>query len=129
MKIWAMAAALVLAGTAAWADPLEGLWRTVADDNGNSGLIEIKPCGDRFCGTLIKAFDATGAAIDSDNIGKKIIWDMVAEGDGFYDGGQVWSPDRDKTYASKLQLSGNKLTVRGCVFGICRDGGVWSRAN
>ena len=26
-----------------------------------------------------------------------------------------------------MTLSGNKLAVRGCVFGICRDGGTWTR--
>ena len=56
-------------------------------------------------------------------------WDMVALGDGAYGKGKVWSPDRDKTYSSKLQLNGNSLSVQGCVFGICRDGGTWSRVN
>jgi hypothetical protein len=41
--------------------------------------------------------------------------------------GQVWSPDRDKTYNSRLQLIGDTLAVSGCVFGICRDGGAWIR--
>jgi uncharacterized protein (DUF2147 family) len=52
---------------------------------------------------------------------------MVAEGAGAYSGGKIWSPDRDKTYNGKMQLTGNGLAVSGCVLGICRDGGTWTR--
>jgi uncharacterized protein (DUF2147 family) len=119
----------VLAGTAglAAADPVEGIWQTKRDDNGHFGHIEIAPCGAAFCGVLIRAFDRDGAPIDSPNVGKRIIWDMVAYGDGVYDDGKVWSPDRDKTYNSEMQLTGNTLAVKGCVLGICRDGGTWTR--
>lgn len=127
MKKLILAAALAFAGTAAFADPVEGTWKTVPDDNGNFGHVQIKPCGDKFCGTLVKAFDGSGKEIESPNVGKRIVWDMVAYGDGAYDDGKVWSPDRDKTYNSEMQLSGNGLTVKGCVLGICRDGGTWSR--
>ncbi|MEO9822488.1 MAG: DUF2147 domain-containing protein [Paracoccaceae bacterium] len=128
MKNLALAAILAL-GTATGAmaaDPLEGLWRTTKDDNGNSGLIEVKPCGAKLCGTLIKSFDASGASVSSKQIGRKIISETVASGGGNYKG-KVYSPDRDKTYNSKLALSGNTLKVSGCVLGICRDGGTWSR--
>ena len=128
MKILVMAAVLAVVGSAAFAgDPVEGVWKTKADDNGDFGYVEVKPCGPAFCGTLIKAFDSAGKEKASDNIGKRIIWDMVAYGDGVYDDGKVWSPDRDKTYNSDMQLTGNSLAVRGCVLGICRDGGTWSR--
>jgi uncharacterized protein (DUF2147 family) len=130
MKTLAVAAALILlAGTAFAGDPVEGLWKTKPDDNGHFGHVEVKPCGPAFCGTLVRAFDGTGAEIDSPNIGKQIIWDMTAQGEGAYGDGKVWSPDRDKTYNSKMQLSGDGLAVKGCVMGICRDGGTWSRVN
>lgn len=126
----ALAALVASAGLAA-ADPLEGLWRTIADDNGNSGLIEVKPCpgnGAQLCGTLIKAFDGGGNEIQTDNVGTTIISQTVAQGGGQYRG-KVYSPDRDRTYNSRLQLSGNTLAVSGCVLGVCRDGGSWTRAN
>lgn len=122
-----LAAMLCGAAGAALADPVEGVWKTRPDDNGDYGYVQIKPCGPAFCGTLIKAFDSNGADRPSDNIGKKIIWDMVAYPDGLYDDGQIWAPDRNKTYNSDMTLTGNKLAVRGCVFGICRDGGTWLR--
>ena len=127
MKKLLLAMVLSLAAGAALADPVEGTWKTKPDDNGDFGYVQIKPCGPAFCGTLIKAFDSTGAEKASDNIGKKIVWDMVAYPDGLYDDGQIWSPDRNKTYNSDMQLSGDSLKVRGCVLGICRDGGSWSR--
>ena len=117
----------VSAGAAFAADPVEGVWKTKPDDNGNFGHVQIKPCGAAFCGTLVKAFDGAGKSISSPNVGKQIVWDMVAYGDGVYDDGKVYSPDRDKTYNSDMTLSGNSLSVRGCVLGICRDGGTWSR--
>ncbi len=128
MKTLILAVALAFAGTAALAaDPVEGIWKTKPDDNGNYGYVQIKPCGPAFCGTLIKAFDGAGKELDSPNVGKKIVWDMVAYPDGLYDDGQIWSPDRNKTYNSDMTLAGNKLSVRGCVLGICRDGGTWTR--
>ena len=127
MKTLALAALLAVLGTAALADPVEGMWKTKPDDNGNFGHVRIKPCGPAFCGTLVTAFDGSGKQIESPNVGRKIVWDMVAYGDGLYDDGKVYSPDRDKTYNSEMKLNGNSLTVKGCVLGICRDGGTWSR--
>jgi len=117
-----------LAGMAA-ADPVYGTWKTEPDDNGNFGHVQVQACGAKICGTLVKAFDSSGAETPSENVGKKIVWDMVSEGDGDYGGGKIWSPDRDKTYKSNMQLSGNKLAVEGCVLMICRNGGNWMRVN
>lgn len=129
MKVFAMAAGIALtAGAALAADPVEGLWKTKPDDNGKFGHVEMAPCGAALCGTLVRSFDASGAEVASPNIGRQIVWDMVPNGDGSYGGGKVWAPDRDKTYRSKMVLSGDSLAVSGCVLGgvICRDSG-WSR--
>lgn len=129
MKTFAMtlAAALVAAGAAFATDPVEGLWQTKPDDNGNFGHVEVKPCGPAYCGTLVTAFDGAGKQIESPNVGKQIVWDMMAQGNGSYEDGKVWSPDRDKTYNSYMVLEGDGLTVKGCILGICRDGGTWTR--
>ncbi len=127
MKTFALtlAAALGFAG-AAFADPLEGDWRTPRDDNGNSGIVRVAPCGGGLCGTLVQSFDSSGNVMQTANIGRMIIIDTNPTGGGEYRG-QVWSPDRNKTYNSRLQLNGNQLAVSGCVLGICRDGGTWVR--
>jgi uncharacterized protein (DUF2147 family) len=130
MKKLVLAALFAMGASAAFAaDPIEGVWQTAKDDNGNYGYIEVKPCGPAFCGTLIQSFDSAGTVLESDNVGKLIVWDMIAYPDGLYDDGKVWSPDRDKTYNSDMTLTGNSVTVRGCVLGICRDGGTWTRVN
>jgi uncharacterized protein (DUF2147 family) len=118
----------VLASAAMAADPVEGLWKTAPQDDGGYGFIQIAPCGPAFCGTLMKGVNGAGeVATSGGDIGKQIIWDMTAQGDGLYNGGKIWSPDRDKTYNSKMQLSGDSLAISGCVLGICRDGGTWVR--
>jgi uncharacterized protein (DUF2147 family) len=116
-------------GAAYAADPVHGTWQTAKDDNGNYGHIKVADCGNSICGTLVKSFDASGKALETANTGRKIIWNMKAEGGGAYGGGKVYAPDRDKTYSSKMTLKGNSLNIKGCVLGICRDGGSWKRVN
>lgn len=118
---------LVFTVSSAAADPIYGLWQTIPDDNGNFGHIEVQDCDGTICGVLMKSFDGSGKSIESDNIGKRIIWNMKSKGDGKYGGGKIWSPDTDKTYASKLELVGDALKVSGCIFVVCRDGGTWTR--
>ncbi len=127
MKRLACAAvALIGLAGAAMADPLEGTWRTAPDDNGNSGLVQVAPCGAALCGTLVKAFGPDGSEIGSPNLGRNIISETVAKGGGEYRG-KVFAPDNGKTYNSKLMLAGERLSVSGCVLGFCREGGVWQK--
>ena len=126
MKFIATLAALVLGAGVAAADPLEGTWQTVQDDNGHFGHVQVSTCGAALCGTLVRAYDGGGKQIQSANVGRNIIWDTTPAGGGSYTG-KVYSPDRDKTYNSKLKLSGDRLKVSGCVLGICRSGGTWAR--
>jgi uncharacterized protein (DUF2147 family) len=125
----ALAAAFIMTAGAALADPAEGVWQTVPDDNGHFGHIEIAPCGPALCGTLVRAYDVSGAEIASPNVGRQIVWGMEPRGNGEYAGGKVWSPDRDKTYNGRLTLTASGLQVEGCVLGICRDGGTWARVD
>ncbi len=127
MKYLALAATLIIAAAAVRADPAEGIWQTSPGDNGNFGYIEVTRCGEEVCGTLIRAYNAAGEQIESPNLGRRIIWDMRPQGDNAYAKGKIYSPDRDKTYSSRMQLNGDRLAVRGCVLGVCRDGGTWRR--
>ena len=125
-KLVLIAAAMMLAAPV-MADDVFGTWRTIADDNGNSGHVKVSACGAKVCGVLVQSFDKNGKAFKSANQGKRLMWDMVNNGGGKYSGGKVWAPDRDKTYKGKLVLSGNTLDVKGCVGPICRSGGKWKR--
>lgn len=119
--------ALFCAGTA-FADPIEGLWRTAPDDHGDIGYIRVGSCGSTYCGVLERAENAKGQAIQPDTIGRKIVWNLSASKKGEYQG-RIYAPDRDKEYMSRLELSGDSISVNGCVLGglICRNGGHWSR--
>ena len=126
--ILAFAAGLALSATAALADPAEGRWRTQPDDNGNYGVIQMSMCGNTLCGTLVESSNGAGAAIQSANTGRQIVWDMEPRGNGQYRDGQIYAPDRDQTYRSRMDLAGDRLTVAGCVLFICRDQ-TWTRDN
>lgn len=105
------AAAIALSAGAAFADPIEGNWKT---KSGNTA--EIAQCGNAFCITL-----KTG-----EHAGKQI-GKMEAQGGGRYSG-KVTDPAEDKTYNGKGRLSGDSFTMKGCVLGglICR-GETWKR--
>ncbi len=128
MKTWllALTASLGLA-TAAAADPLIGWWQTEPDD-GSYALVQIEPCGPAFCGVIRRTYDATGE-YQSPNLGKQIVMDMVAEGEGHYEG-RVWRPSNDKVYIGKMDISGNQVKLRGCVAGglFCASQ-TWTRVN
>lgn len=109
------------------ADPALGRWRTAPDDNANTGIVEITRCGNRLCGTLIEAHDPQGRPMQTATIGRAIVWDMEPRGNGQYRNGQVWAPDRDRTYNARMELQGDRLGVSGCVLMICREA-VWTRA-
>ncbi len=131
MKKLALSIAFASLATGAMAaDPADGLWKTQPGDTGGYLHVSISECGSAICGTIDSAFDGNGDQIlDYENLGKQIIWDMVAEGSGSYNNGKIWAPDRDKTYNSKMTLdSQNQLTVKGCVAGglVCR-GQTWTR--
>lgn len=127
MKAYTWIAALGIAiSTPAFADPVLGTYQTQPGDTGNYAHVEIYQCDASICGVIRKAFDGAGQQIESDTIGKRMIWDMQAQGDGKYAKGKIWAPDREKTYKSKMELNGATLKVSGCVLGICR-GQTWSR--
>lgn len=123
-----VALGLGLAGVAS-ADPAAGVWKTAPGDTGGYLHVALTPCGSALCGTIKTAYDKSNAVLsDYEHLGKKMLWDMNSDGDGYYSGGKIWAPDKDKTYSSKMSLVGNTLEVKGCVAGglICR-GQDWTR--
>ena len=125
MRQYIMAAALTLvAGMAQAADPVVGVWKTQVDD-GAYAHVKIATCGAKLCGVIARTFNGTGE-YKSPNIGKKLVWDMDANGGGAYSGGKIWQPSTGKEYKSKMALSGDTLKVSGCFGPICKKQ-TWSR--
>lgn len=125
MRSVLIAAALGLIAAPAMAADVFGVWKSEPSDEGAYIHVEIKECGDKVCGTILKQFNSTsGRNVE----GKSIIWDMVPDGTDKWDDGTIWAPDDDETYSSKMELNGDVLRVSGCVMGglICR-GQDWTR--
>lgn len=118
-------AAIVGFAGAAFADPLEGSWRTETDD-GAYAYVTIAPCGAALCGVIARTFNASGE-YQSENIGRQIVINMAPQGGTAYEG-QVWRPSNDKIYLGKMDLNGNSVQLRGCVAGglICASQ-TWTR--
>lgn len=120
-------ALLTAAPLQATAQDATGLWRSEATDE---GYIEVRiaPCGAALCGTIQRARDLAGVEQPYPHSGKRMIWDMVADGPGKWSDGQIWDPRNDRTFASRMELKGNRLIVAGCVLGICQRQD-WQRVN
>ncbi|KAF0677595.1 DUF2147 domain-containing protein [Profundibacterium mesophilum] len=118
------AAAAISMAAAAWADPVEGIWQTEADD-GAFAHVSMAPCGGAICGTIARTFNAAGE-YRSENIGKPLVWNMVQQKPGKYGDGKIWQPSTGKTYRSKMTLEGNVLKVSGCIGPICKKQ-TWRR--
>lgn len=114
MRKFALAVGLALAATAAQADPIEGVWQTQPDD-GAFAYVTIAPCGGAYCGTISRTFKGK-SEYQSPNIGKQIVRSMSATGGGKYVG-QVWRPSNDKVYSGKAEVSGDRMSLSGCVAG------------
>jgi uncharacterized protein (DUF2147 family) len=117
-------AALILGTTSAIAnDAALGLWKSEPGETGGYIHVQITNCGEKLCGEIIDVVENDNDTI----IGEDIILNMKIRGDGYYYGGTIWAPDQDKTYRSNMTLSGDSLTVRGCVaFVLCRSQ-KWTR--
>ena len=123
MTRFLLAAALLLAGAAAMADPAAGLWQTERNDEGNLAHVQVAPCGAKLCGTMVRSFGPDNQPIPSASTGRNLVWDMEPRGDGTYVDGRIWDPGSDRTYRSRMALDGDRLKVSGCVAGglICRS--------
>lgn len=108
------------------ADPIESVWKTEPDGKNLISHIQISACADKFCGTILSAFDSSGKEVQTPNIGKKLFWDVLSEGGGKYGGGEFWVPLIDVDAVPQMTLQGNKLMVKGCEHAICAHQ-TWSR--
>ena len=105
----ALAATLIMAG-AAWADPIEGNWKTKEGDTAAIGA-----CGSSFCIKL-----TTG------QYAGKSIGSMKASGAGKYVG-SITKPTNGKTYSGSGTLSGSSLTMTGCVLAVLCESQTWHK--
>lgn len=115
----------LLAGAAQAGSPV-GTWKTQPDKKGQTAHVVAKPCGNAVCGTMIRAFDPQGNEIAHPNVGKRLFWDMVPQGDGF--AGRAYVPAHKREYDGTLKVSGQTMTVKGCLGPVCQSQ-TWSRVD
>ena len=102
----AAAAFLLASGTANAATDPTGVWM---NDTGR-GAVEIKPCGAGLCGHVVWVKDTT----DAKGCGRQIIGDAMPSGDGLWDNGWIYSPEKKKKYDVELKpLDNGTLRVKG----------------
>lgn len=114
----------LISAAGAMAQEAGGIWQTEVSAEGAYLHVQIGPCGydtEKTCGVIVK-----GVGTTEDLTGRPIISGMEPAGDGRWARGQIWAPDEDKTYRSKMALVGERLTVEGCVAVFCR-GQTWTR--
>lgn len=126
-RIAVLAALLALAPAPALAaSPLEGTWTNPK----RSVTVRIAPCGQQLCGRVVSASpkakrDAAQGGTER-LIGTTILKDLRPAGANRWRG-RVFLPKQNRHAGANLRLSGNRLTVQGCMLGIiCKDQ-TWSR--
>jgi uncharacterized protein (DUF2147 family) len=105
-----IAAGMLALSTQAYAaEPIQGNWKTASGETA-----AIAPCGSAFCVTL-----KTGK-----HAGKQI-GKMSGTGDSY--SGEITDPANDKTYSGSGTVSGNSLSMKGCVLKILCKSQTWTR--
>jgi uncharacterized protein (DUF2147 family) len=109
-RILTIATALMMSGNLAFAgEAIEGNWKTASGETAVIG-----PCGGAFCVTL-----KTGK-----HAGKQI-GKLSGKGNSY--SGDITDPANDKTYSGTGTVSGNSLSMKGCVLKILCKSQTWTR--
>lgn len=119
-RISAFGALLLIPTTAIATGDAKGTWLVAERD----ARVRIDSCGEALCGWIAWMKGPTSFA----KVGQRVLWDMRSNGDGVWTG-KAFDPRDGKTYSGKLTVSGNSLTMTGCVLGglFCRSQS-WARA-
>lgn len=111
----------MVASASAASDPT-GIW---INDTGR-GAIEIKPCGNALCGNVVWVKDT----VDAKGCGKQIIGNVAPVGDGRWDNGWIYSPERGRKFDVELKpLADGTLRVTGYAgLRFLSKTMIWTRA-
>lgn len=128
-QILAAISALAVAAapaTASAQSPLEGKWKRKALE------IEIAPCGDKLCGTVLKAAPEDRAkvlkATGEELIGSKILTDIVPVSPGVYRGTAFIADYNTHAHTTIRLTSEGTLDVKGCILLILCRTKSWERS-
>jgi uncharacterized protein (DUF2147 family) len=104
---------------------IEGRWK-----NGPME-IQIAPCGNALCGTVIKASSRQEARAErgsgTDLVGARLITGIQPTGPGTYRGRVFVADQNVHANGTIRQVNRNQLQVRGCVLGVLCRSKTWDR--
>ena len=101
----AVAAAVAMGGSVVAQESPLGVWI----DHTGRGAVEITDCGGNLCGKVVWVADQANAK----GCGLQILGDVKPMGDGTFDEGWIYDPDKDAKYDVELVPQGNKMKVVG----------------
>src|SRR4051794_10204460 len=103
--------------------PIEGHWTSPK----RTLVVRVAPCGDAWCGTVIRASDVAKArALEGGTqhlVGTQLLIGVRPDGDGAYRG-HAFDPNRNLRVSATVRLDGSTtLIVKGCMVGgiLCRE--------
>ena len=129
--------ALLFFSASLQAEVVTGTFQTEKNEEGNYLHVKFGECPkdkNKTCGTIKTAFRKGKKNSNYENLGKLIVWDMIDKGDNQYANGKIWDPSSNnddgskKIYNSKMNLSGNTLSVSGCILIFCKAQN-WTKVN
>jgi uncharacterized protein (DUF2147 family) len=100
----ALAATTMSFGASADDGPL-GVWL----DHTGRGAVEIVKCGEALCGKVVWVADQS----NSKGCGLQILGDVKPMGDGTFDEGWIYDPDKDAKFDVEIVPQGDKLKIVG----------------
>ena len=128
MILTLLAAAAAAASPVAALPSIEGVWHNPK----NSVAVRTGPCGQRWCGWIVRASDKAKADAKKsgapDLIGTALLRDYRRKGRDKFSG-QVWVPDMGRAFGSTITIvDADTLNVKGCLVGgfICKSQ-TWRR--
>ncbi|MEI4232345.1 DUF2147 domain-containing protein [Roseovarius sp. D22-M7] len=125
-SLMVLSATVIGLGTLASAEPAIGTWQTQPDKKGQIAHVQVTKCDAALCGEIVRTYDSDGDRITTENVGKRVFWDVTPTGDGEYRG-RAWVPAHDRVYAARMDLKGkDRLKVSGCLGPICQSQ-LWAR--
>jgi uncharacterized protein (DUF2147 family) len=105
LAVASVAAVVAISAAASAQDSPLGVWI----DHTGRGAVEITDCGGNLCGKVVWVADQS----NSKGCGLQILGDVKPMGDGTFDEGWIYDPDKDAKYDVEIVPQGNKLKIVG----------------
>lgn len=125
-KSFLAATVLILSASVFAADPAEGYWYTIDDEDGKkSSIVKIEQKDGKLVGKIVKIMDekdrnelcqdCPDEFANKPIQGLQFMWNLNKKGAGKWRDGKILDPKTGGVYTSKLDVEdgGEKLTVRG----------------